>query len=1511
MLLRCSISHTIRHFIARDGAGILLVLLLAGIIPAAAQDGVTIRSYTMEDGLPTANVRMLLEDSEGFIWCGSEEGLLRFDGHRFRVFRSLRDATQGLNDNSITRLFLDHDDRLWVHTRRALHRYDPVTQSFERYPYTERGGKGPGGRWDRGIMRTSGGQLWVRTDRGMNLYDPVRDRFIFYPHHAQFVGEDEDAAWAETENAISFVSGNRFWYFDTANLRFTQYGLADIDGTLPGDTRLHSVHTSSNGICLVTSRGLHIFSLTTRSFHRVHRSSTPLTSAVQDGSALWCSMPDLQLLRYDLASGALQFFPPTGDADDVRRTHAAELTGDDAVDRSIRLIAVDSAGALWAVFPDNTLFRYLPGERRTIPLVRDVLRGSEGFSFLEDRSGTVWFTAPGHGILHIERHPRRFTTHAMPFMRSKRTRVETNNVRSFLHWNTDTVFVATLSGMYYYLTREDQCRPLQGLPDGISHLAHDAVWAIARDRQDRLWIGTGEHGLIVYDPRSGDYMKLSEQRHLPQSVRSARMRVITMTEDGRALMGTWDGGFVINADSLDLRSRRPVHVARLDFFTGSSPAPVSKMIMDIEYDRQGRQWIGTDRGLSMTDPATGQRQAWNRESSQHFGLISDDIRAVYEDRNGRIWLGTHGGGLLQFDPYKGTRQVFDVTDGLPDNIIYSIQGDTHGNLWMGTHRGICRLDPMTGAVRKYHESDGLQDYEFNTGASLVLDDGRLLFGGVKGFNVFHPDSIHDLLGDPSVVITRMLVLDAEHSFGDGEVELPHDQNYLTFEFAALSHYRSANNRYAYMLEGVDRDWVYPDDRRVASYSDLEPGTYVFRVIACNSEGRWNMTGASVPLVITPAWWESPWAYVLYLLIGGGLIVLLVRVQQRRAVHRERMRSEVVAAELRAQTAEARAKALSAENEMKELELKRAEQLRVAYDELERTTREMQASREQVEKLSRAVHQSPSIVIITDTRGAIEYVNPKFTAVTGYSAEEVTGKNPRLLKSSQSPAALYRRLWRTLASGEEWRGELENRRKDGSSYWVLTSISPLKGKDDRVTHYIGIQEDITERKKTEQILARRTEELETVDRIVAVLNGAFDLRLLIRSLLEQGMILLPQAANSRILMHDQESDALVLADAIGYQVDLRPGITVQLEELLRGFRPVYRSDGNTIRVYYRPDGAITDGDCPDGCDATSLIVMSARFDGEGEREEGYLLFDNGTSDQMFGEEDARRLLRYREHAVTALAKARTMQALKQKNETLLRTQEQLVVQQKLASLGQLTAGIAHEIRNPLNFISNFSLTANELVEEIQAAIDLGDDVKDLLGELSLAASKIHEHGMRANRIVEGMLLHARSKQGEVQLTPVNRLVQEATHLAYHGMRASIPEFHVTVEHILDPEVESVQIIPQEVSRVILSLLDNAFYAVWKKHRAQYNGSAYTPVVSVRTAKGPRHITINIRDNGGGMPEDIRRRVFEPFYTTKPAGEGTGLGLSLSHEIIVKQHGGSIEVMSEEGSWTEFMITLPMR
>jgi signal transduction histidine kinase len=273
-------------------------------------------------------------------------------------------------------------------------------------------------------------------------------------------------------------------------------------------------------------------------------------------------------------------------------------------------------------------------------------------------------------------------------------------------------------------------------------------------------------------------------------------------------------------------------------------------------------------------------------------------------------------------------------------------------------------------------------------------------------------------------------------------------------------------------------------------------------------------------------------------------------------------------------------------------------------------------------------------------------------------------------------------------------------------------------------------------------------------------------------------------------------------------------------------------------------------------------------------------------------------------------------LEDKNQQIIRTQEQLIVQEKLASLGSLTAGIAHEIKNPLNFVNNFAELSAELVDELRedigkhkAKIDQKslDDIDDILRDLEENVVRINEHGKRADGIVKGMLLHSRGQSREFEMTDINSLLDENFNLAFHGIRGRDGSFNVAVEKDFDKSIGPIKIRPQDIGRVFLNVIDNACRATQDKVKDANN--VYTPTVRLTTKSVGDQVEIRIRDNGNGMPPDVSEKVFNPFFTTRPTGQGTGLGLSISYDIVVGQHRGELSVESEEGHFTEFVITLP--
>ncbi len=259
--------------------------------------------------------------------------------------------------------------------------------------------------------------------------------------------------------------------------------------------------------------------------------------------------------------------------------------------------------------------------------------------------------------------------------------------------------------------------------------------------------------------------------------------------------------------------------------------------------------------------------------------------------------------------------------------------------------------------------------------------------------------------------------------------------------------------------------------------------------------------------------------------------------------------------------------------------------------------------------------------------------------------------------------------------------------------------------------------------------------------------------------------------------------------------------------------------------------------------------------------------------------------------------------------LRKMQDQLITQERLASLGSLSAGIAHEIKNPLNFITNFAAISTELVAELAQHLGANhdDEAREILDDLSANLLKIQDHGHRADRIVRGMLSHARKQSGDRELSDLNALVSECLNLAYHGLRSQDMSFNASIEKDFDPAIGKVNVFPQDLSRVFLNIATNAFHAVAARSRSV--GADYDPTIWIRTRCVGESVEIRVRDNGPGIPEEIRQKIFEPFFTTKPAGAGTGLGLSISHDVVVNEHHGELLVESQPGAFTEFIIRIP--
>ncbi len=444
------------------------------------------------------------------------------------------------------------------------------------------------------------------------------------------------------------------------------------------------------------------------------------------------------------------------------------------------------------------------------------------------------------------------------------------------------------------------------------------------------------------------------------------------------------------------------------------------------------------------------------------------------------------------------------------------------------------------------------------------------------------------------------------------------------------------------------------------------------------------------------------------------------------------------------------------------------------------------------------------------------------------------------------------------------------------------------------------------------LANKNDELEKINILVKSINSEIHFSNLLQSLLEKTkMIRSVEKATALIL--DKKTDTFRFKASFGWDIRLLEDVQLTLAQAEKRYLKNTEEIYEDIFLKKEFSSFSEDREMPDLEVPRSMLVLVIKVD---HKVEAFLMLENMSRELAYEQHDLNFIRNSKEHIISAFIKTRILEDLQSTLQHLKDTQDQLVQSEKLASLGQLTAGIAHEIQNPLNFVNNFSSLSAELAVELKEALEAmkdsittgqHDEFDELIGMIKGNVQKINEHGKRAESIVKGMLQHSRGKTGEYEQVEMNNLVTEYVNLAYHGMRAKDKSFNTSLKTSLDPAVGKAAIIPQDLSRVILNIVNNACYAVDEKARKGIQG--FSPEVLTSTKKIGSSIEIRIRDNGSGIPEHIREKIFNPFFTTKPTGKGTGLGLSMSFDIVTQIHKGKLEVKSQEGEFTEFIITIP--
>ena len=554
-----------------------------------------------------------------------------------------------------------------------------------------------------------------------------------------------------------------------------------------------------------------------------------------------------------------------------------------------------------------------------------------------DKNGNLWVGTLGGGLSRLDQATGQVTTYR--HSPSRPSTLGDDMVVSIYEDAGDVLWFGTGNGLSLHSPYSRKFTLFAHRPDDPNSLSGRSVFALCCDSSGVLWVGTKDGGLNRIDPKTG---KVRHFRHDPSdstSLSSNYVSAIMASADGSLWVGTWGGGVnVMGRGSESFQRLRAASQSGIpipnDFISclaedqhgtiwiglwSSGLVALRRETGTVDHyvhdpddetslpdnevrcayvDRAGQLWVGTVRGgLSRFDPREESFAVVGLHGGIPADLGPDYVQAIRQDRRGRMWIGTFGDGLLSFDPATGSSVRYTRREGLPNDIVYAVLEDTGGDLWLSTNHGICQFDPDHGVVRNYDKSDGLQSNEFNYNAFCEGKDGTLYFGGINGVNIVDPAKIEIHEQVPRIQLTSFKVFDREWAspvapFALDTVVLSYDENFFSFEFAALDYTSPPDNRYAYRLEGVDEDWVQTEGTRFARYTDIDPGTYRFRVKGTNHDGVWNNSGVDLAVLITPPFWATWWfrALIVASLLAG--VIAAYRLRVARLLQMERMRLRI-------------------------------------------------------------------------------------------------------------------------------------------------------------------------------------------------------------------------------------------------------------------------------------------------------------------------------------------------------------------------------------------------------------------------------------------------------------------------------------------------------------------------------------------------------------------------------------------------------------------------------------------
>jgi len=816
-----------------------------------------VKNLALEDGLSQSSILCILQDKQGFMWFGTEDGLNRYDGYNFTVFRHDPADSFSISDNHINCMLEDNDGYIWIGTKDGgLNRLDPRTEQFIYWRYHPENPSGLQTNHIQSIYKDTGDTLWIGTlNNGIYLFDMQKN--IWKQYRFQ-----ENGGFPQALNTVSSIYPDKY---------------------------------IKNHLWLGTFYGLLHFNFITGAYS--HRKLSSGSENSINSNIIWdiegTNSPDDTLLLI-ATNDRVNIF-------DINKNTIYSDIYDQTISagaKASRSIYKTSNKHFWIGTMDGVVELILdntgkPGYQCIKPKINGLI-DKRIVSVFRDESGVLWFGSIISGIYTYAPKTLKFTAWTAENS-DDNFKLSHYSIRSMAQTDKNSLWIGT----------ENKLNKIDLDKSTVQYWAPDIklsgqytnyyIWSLYPDNNN-LWIGTMGLGLFYLDTKKNIYNNWQLNRTNANSLNHNFIPCLLVDSKNNLWIGTWGGGL----NFYDPRENVFKHYLN----NPRDPYSIShNSVWCLYEDSEQQLWIGTyGGGLNCYNSSTGQFIRHEYSIHDPDGISNNTIYCVVEDSSKNLWIGTNN-GLNKYKRIDQTFSSYTTKEGLPNNVVYGIEIDSHQRLWLSTNNGLSCFDPHTENIQNYTTDEGLQNNEFNAGASLKMYDGKLVFGGINGLNIFHPDSIPINTYRPPIVFTdfKLYNQSVRHSSGSllvrpvqytEKITLGYKDKVFSIDFAALDYNNPDKNTFYYKLDGFDTDWIYSGTKHSATYTNINPGNYTFQVKGSNNDGIMNESPEELFITIIPPYWQTLWFKTLIILLIVGFLYLLYRFRLARLLEMERMRIRI-------------------------------------------------------------------------------------------------------------------------------------------------------------------------------------------------------------------------------------------------------------------------------------------------------------------------------------------------------------------------------------------------------------------------------------------------------------------------------------------------------------------------------------------------------------------------------------------------------------------------------------------